>query len=46
MIVKITDGALLVGFENENPIATIAIKRMGFEEMNCIDGVASMRMIL
>ena len=100
------DGALLIGFENENPIATIAIKRidkdtceakrlyikpdyrgkgyarvlmnemldrsrklgfkevtfttkpevmsigyglykrMGFEEMNCIDGVASMRMIL
>ena len=100
------DGALLIGFENENPIATIAIKRidkdtceakrlyikpdyrgkgyarvlmnemldrsrklgikevtfttkpevmsigyglykrMGFEEVNCTDGVASMRMIL
>lgn len=100
------DGALLIGFENENPIATIAIKRidkdtceakrlyikpdyrgkgyarvlmnemldrsrklvfkevtfttkpevmsvgyglykrMGFEEVNCTDGVASMRMTL
>ena len=100
------DGALLIGFENENPIAIIAIKRidkdtceakrlyikpdyrgkgyarvlmneildrsrklgfkevtfttkpevmsvgyglykrMGFEEVNCTDGVASMRMVL
>ena len=100
------NGALLIGFENDNPIATIAIKRidrdtceakrlyikpdyrgkgyarvlmnemldrsrklgfkevtfttkpevmgigyglykrMGFEEVNCIDGVASMRMTL